>query len=86
MSWPEFCREFWAAHPLAKLHFELCVPPGFFLGVGELRLVRVQPVAGQDETVWHCLVGYQTYQKIAKVKPPKVAAPAAAPAPESPVS
>jgi hypothetical protein len=73
LNWLEFCKEFRASQPEAQLRFELCVPTGFFLGVGELRIVRVQPTVGAEggPSRWHCLAGYQTYQKIPRVRVPK---------------
>ncbi|HEX3466519.1 MAG TPA: hypothetical protein VHT05_00295 [Candidatus Elarobacter sp.] len=46
------------------LRFRLLTPPYAALGVGALRVLRVEPLAGEHDGAWELVAGYDRYERI----------------------
>ena len=46
------------------LRFRLLAPPYAALGVGTLRALRIEPLAGEHDGAWELVAGYDRYERL----------------------
>lgn len=46
------------------LRFRLLTPPYAALGVGTLRALRLEPLAGEHDGAWELVAGYDRYERL----------------------